>query len=504
MSAGQASSAASGSRVVRDPVRALQHALYRAAKADPGRRFHALADKVYRRDVLQRAWVMVRANNGAPGVDRTTLAQVEQYGIDRLLGELASELREGRYRPLPARRVLIPKPGSPEGAQRPLSIPAVRDRIVQSAVKIVLEPVFEADMLPCSFGFRPRRAVHDALQVLIDECWRGCRWVVETDIADCFSAIPHQELMQAVQERVCDQGVLGLLRVMLRAGVLEDGRVRRPVTGSPQGGPVSPLLCNVYLHRLDRTWSRRGHGTLVRFADDLIALCTSREQAEAALERLKVLLAELGLEPKAAKTRIVRLEVGGGGFDFLGFHHRLVRSPGLNGKRQVTFLARWPADKAMQHARDRIRELTRRSRLLRPVKWIVEDVNRFLRGGPRSSGSATPRPASKRSGAIRGCGWRCSSVNATAAPGSSAGRWSPTSPRTSSGWSPCRESSSHPGPTGTGRERRMPAVNGVGKPCAGEPHARFDGRGLETERPGHGHRSEAARRGNPGKIGCRT
>jgi hypothetical protein len=136
----------------------------------------------------------------------------------------------------------------------------------------------------------------------------------------------------------------------------------------------------VYLHRLDRAWSRREHGTLVRFADDLIALCTSREQAEAALERLKVLLAELGLEPKEAKTRIVRLEVGGGGFDFLGFHHRLVRSPGLNGKRQVTFLARWPADKAMQHARDRIRELTRRSRLLRPVKWIVEDLNRFLRG----------------------------------------------------------------------------------------------------------------------------
>ena len=382
MSARGASPAAKGSGrdIPADPVRALQHALYRAAKADPGRRFHALANKVCRRDVLQRAWVMVRANNGAPGIDRTTLAQVEQYGIDRLLGELATELREGRYRPLPARRVLIPKPGSPDGAQRPLSIPTVRDRIVQSAVKIVLEPVFEADMLPCSFGFRPRRSVHDALQVLIDECWRGCRWVVETDIADCFSAIPQAKLMQAVQERVCDQGVLRLLRVMLRAGVLEDGRVRRPVTGSPQGGPVSPLLCNVYLHRLDRAWSRREHGTLVRFADDLIALCTSREQAEAALERLRALLAELGLEPKAAKTRIVHLEVGGGGFDFLGFHHRLVRSPGLNGKRQVTFLARWPADKAMQHARDRIRELTRRSRLLRPVKWIVEDLNRFLRG----------------------------------------------------------------------------------------------------------------------------
>jgi RNA-directed DNA polymerase len=180
-----------------DPVRALQHALYRAAKADPGRRFHALYDKVCRRDVLWRAWAAVRRNNGAPGIDKITLAAVEEYGIDRLLGELAGELREGRYRPLPARRVFIPKPGSRE--QRPLSIPPVRDRIVQAALKIVLEPVFEADFLPVSFGFRPRRSVHDALQVLIDECWRGRRWVVETDIANCFSAIPHEKLMQAVE-----------------------------------------------------------------------------------------------------------------------------------------------------------------------------------------------------------------------------------------------------------------------------------------------------------------
>jgi RNA-directed DNA polymerase len=219
---------------VLDPVRALQHALYRAAKADPGRRFHALRDKVFRRDVLWRAWVAVRRNNGAPGIDKTTLGQVEEYGVARLLDELADELGEGRYRPLPARRVFIPKPGMTE--QRPLSIPAVRDRIVQAAVKIVLEPVFEADMLPCSFGFRPKRSVHDALQVLVDESWRGRRWVVETDIANCFSAIPHDKLMQAVQERVCDQAVLKLLRAMLRAGVMEDGQVRRPVTGRPQGG----------------------------------------------------------------------------------------------------------------------------------------------------------------------------------------------------------------------------------------------------------------------------
>ena len=169
-----------------DKVRALQHTLYRAAKADPGRRFHALWDKVYRRDVLWRGWVAVRANNGAPGIDRTTLDQVErEYGALRLVDELAAELREGRYRPLPARGVLIPKPGR-EGEYRPLSISAVRDRVVQAALKIVLEPVFEADFLPCSFGFRPKRSQHDALQVLIDESWRGRRWVVETDIANCL------------------------------------------------------------------------------------------------------------------------------------------------------------------------------------------------------------------------------------------------------------------------------------------------------------------------------
>jgi RNA-directed DNA polymerase len=380
VSAGQASPAVKGSGrgVPADPVRALQHALYRAAKADPGRRFHALYDKVRRRDVLRRAWVTVRANNGAPGIDKITLAAAEEYGIDRLLDELASELEEGCYRPLPARRVYIPKPGVRD-EQRPLSIPSVRDRIVQAAVKIVLEPVFEADMLKCSFGFRPGRSAHDALQVLIDECWRGRRWVVETDIASCFSAIPHDQLMQAVQERVCDQPVLKLLRAMLRAGVMEDGQLRRPAAGTPQGGVVSPVLCNVYLHRLDRAWDEQD-GVLVRYADDAIVMCWSRSQAERALERLTGLLADLGLEPKAAKTRIVHLEVGGGGLDFLGFHHRLVRSPGLNGKRPVTFLARWPADKAMQRARDRIRELTRRSRLLRPVKWIVEDLNRFLGG----------------------------------------------------------------------------------------------------------------------------
>ena len=249
-----------------DSVRELQRTLYRAAKADPGRRFHALYDKVHRRDVVERAWELVRANRGAAGIDKQTIADVEEYGVSKLLDQLAADLREGRWRPLPARRVFIPKPGRDE--LRPLSIPAVRDRIVQAAARIVIEPIFEADMLECSFGFRPRRSQRDALQVLVDEAWGGRRWVLESDVANCFEAIPHSQLMSAIEERIVDRQVLKLLRAMLRAGVMQDGSVTRSDTGTPQGGVISPCLCNVYLHRLDRQWAERGTGELVRFADD--------------------------------------------------------------------------------------------------------------------------------------------------------------------------------------------------------------------------------------------
>lgn len=360
-----------------DRVRELQRTLYRAAKADPGRRFHALYDKLLRRDVLERAWGQVRANRGAAGIDRVTLAAVEQYGVDRLLDELAADLKAGSYRPLPARRVFIPKPGSQE--RRPLSIPTVRDRIVQSALKVVVEPIFEADFQPCSFGFRPRRSAHDALQLILDECARGRRWVVETDIANCFEAIPHERLMAGVEERIVDRHVLKLLRALLRAGVMEAGVVRRSVSGTPQGGVISPVLCNVYLHRLDRDWQTRGCGVLVRYADDLVVMCRTEAEARRALAALRAILAELGLEPKEAKTRIVHLREGGEGFDFLGFHHRYVRGR-TRRSRHLTFLARWPSRRAMQHARDRIRELTARERLLLPVEDVVQDVNSFLRG----------------------------------------------------------------------------------------------------------------------------
>ena len=360
-----------------DHVRELQRTLYRAAKADPKRRFHALHDKVYRSDVLERAWELVRVNRGAAGIDKQTIADVEKHGASRLLDGLAADLKDGSWRPLPARRVFIPKPGREE--LRPLSIPAVRDRVVQAAVKIVIEPIFEADMLECSFGFRPRRSAHDALQVIVDETWKGARWIAESDVADCFEAIPHSGLMAAIEERISDRHILKLLRAMLRAGVMEDVAVRRSISGTPQGGVISPCLCNVYLHRLDRQWTEREHGVLLRYADDLLAICQTRRDAENALEALTAILAEMGLELKQAKTRIVQLREGGEGLDFLGFHHRYVRG-NTPRSRHLTFLVRWPSRQAMGHARERIREITARSRLRVPVEIIVRDLNRFLRG----------------------------------------------------------------------------------------------------------------------------
>ena len=360
-----------------DQVRELQRTLYRAAKADPGRRFHALYDKVYRRDVLERAWELVRENRGAAGIDQQTIADVEGYGIAKLLDELAADLKRGSWRPLRARRVFIPKPGRSE--LRPLSIPAVRDRIVQAAARIVIEPIFEADMLECSFGFRPRRSQHDALQVLIDEAWGGRRWVAESDVSNCFEAIPHSGLMTAIEERIVDRQILKLLRAMLRAGVMEDRAITRSDTGTPQGGVISPCLCNVYLHRLDRQWAERGHGQLVRFADDMVVMCQTRKEAERALAALRTLLAELGLTLKDAKTRIVQLREGGEGLDFLGFHQRWVRG-NTPRSRHLCFLVRWPSRQVMQRARDRVREITDRRRLLLPVDEVVQDLNRYLRG----------------------------------------------------------------------------------------------------------------------------
>jgi len=364
--------------VKQDRVRELQVKLYLAAKRSPNRRFHALWDRICRRDVLERAWQVVRENRGAAGVDRITIAQIEESGVEAFLDGLEVELREQRYRPRPARRVYIPKPGRSE--RRPLGIPAIKDRVAQTAAKLVLEPIFEADFRGCSFGFRPKRSAHDALDAIKREVMRGRRWVIDADIRGFFDALDPQILDSLLCERISDRRVLKLLRSWLRAGVLEGETLLRPEVGSPQGSPISPLLANVYLNALDRAWEddHGGLGVLVRYCDDLVILCRTRAQAEAAMQELRALLADLRLELAEAKTRLVYLDNDGeGSFDFLGFHHQMVESfskPGWH------FLARWPSAAATQAARQRIRELTDRRLLRLPVEDVVTNLSRFLTG----------------------------------------------------------------------------------------------------------------------------
>jgi group II intron reverse transcriptase/maturase len=365
-----------------DKVRQLQRRLWMAAKRSSERRFHALYDRIYRSDVLWEAWRRVKRNRGAAGVDRQTLAAVEEFGVERLIGELHDELREGQYRPRAVKRQYILKA---DGRQRPLGIPTVRDRVVQAAAKLVLEPIFEADFKPCSYGFRPKRGATQALEALRVEGSRGGNHVLDADIRDFFGSLNHELLMKRVERRISDRRVLKLLRQWLKVGVMEDGREVAMLSGTPQGGVISPLLSNVYLSYLDEVWeSRCTHlGKLVRYCDDFVILCRTESAVEEAERRVGWILSRLKLELHPEKTRKVNLSWGQEGFDFLGCHLRKRLSGPIweKERKRVYFLQRWPSQRSMKRVRQRVRELTdRRWSGVKDVRNLIARLNPVLRG----------------------------------------------------------------------------------------------------------------------------
>lgn len=360
-----------------EKVRQLQRKLWVCAKRSKTRRFHALYDRIYRSDVLWEAWRRVRSNGGAAGVDAETIRAIEQSGVERFLAEIQAALRAGRYRPSPVKRRYIPKA---DGKQRPLGIPTVRDRVTQMAAKLVIEPIFEADFQPCSYGFRPKKSATQALEAIRVAGNQGHNFVVDADIQGYFDNIQRDTLMELVKERISDRRVLKLIRQWLEAGVMEDGTVRETLAGTPQGGVISPLLANIYLNKLDRIWTARcGRlGVLIRYADDFVAMCATECRAREALRRIGLVMNRLGLTLHPAKTRLVDLRRGKESFVFLGCTIRKKRS--IQRNPRFHFMQRWPSPKATKKLRDRVRELTSARQSGKDVKQIIAELTPVLRG----------------------------------------------------------------------------------------------------------------------------
>lgn len=357
-----------------DKARQLQRKLYLAAKANRKRRFHAMYDKVHRMDILHEAWKRVKTNGGAGGIDKVSIEDVKAYGENKLMGEISEVLERNNYRPLPVRRTYIPKN---DGSKRPLGIPVIKDRIVQMATKIVIEPVFEADFLDCSFGFRPKRSAHQALDKIYEVADRGdALWVIDADIKDYFGSINHEKLMLLVKQRISDRRILKLIWQWLKAGVMEQGEYHKSNKGAPQGGVISPLLSNIYLHYFDYVWTKKySHlGTLVRYADDFVILSKRKQQAVRAMRAVQQIMSKLELTIHEGKTKLVDMYFGKESFDFLGFHNRFKRG------RTKTWKWYWrlfqvPSQKAMKKMRANIK-----AEFASPVRlrWSLQDMIKLL------------------------------------------------------------------------------------------------------------------------------
>ena len=363
----------------KEKVRQLQNKLYLTAKKCSSRRFHALYDKVYRDDVIYEAWKRVKANQGSSGVDGITIEDIEASGVNRYLTGIQTELKSGTYRPLPVRRVMIPKP---DGSQRPLGIPCVKDRIVQMATKIAIEPVFEADFKDFSYGFRPKRSAKQALEVVRKACNNKGYYVVDADIEKFFDNVNQDKLMALIELRISDRRIQKLIRQWLKSGILYGDILEISELGTSQGSVISPLLANIYLNTLDRLWEKYGltHGILVRYADDTVIICKNKKSANHALTLLQYIMGKLDLKLHPVKTKIVCMWDGKEGFDFLGMHHRRMTTETRQGRTfQETY--QYPSRKAMKKMKAAIKSnVNSRSLLVASEEDLIKNLNPKITG----------------------------------------------------------------------------------------------------------------------------